>query len=1071
LTQITQETILLNNLPAHPDVGCYLSDCFPGSRDKDEVRILRWVDSMKPMLVLYVLGKLGVGKSTLAKRLAERLRESNRLAAEVYFSFALPDWSAEWVIRMIAGQLCRAYPALMRSISEAIRLDVGPSVPVEARIRRLIIEPIHSLGLSQPLVVILDELDQWAPHPSLIKALMCLAEQSNTIRFVVLGRIDLEARFKNVLAKRYVSYNLPNVPERVMASYIQHCFGQLGWEDWANANTDVIRHLAVRADGFFIWTSTLCALLEDKSNSPDPYDTLSAFLKPEPEYTTNNTDVLASLYHTAINLRFPLPYHKALLKLYLGGVLVLQEPLPVANFAFLISMTVPSVQEMQARLSPLQVGSLKGARNMVYPASNTFHLSFLEYLQGTGTPTHLAFPIDAFGTHSHVAETCLKELNHFSTHEIPSLSPLQTYVARYWPIHTASGTPSVSPASDVEWRSTPHSALLERLTIVQWQHWAVVFVQLVDVDSGIDPTAKATDEALHAKLASLEGTQVPAGMSDVIGVAEVVVRLQHRNSDAWLKLADVYRDAALSTESRSFVERAVKARRFAADVAPLPNLFHQSCMLVASLASRRHQARERHELEKAIARDRELLLAIVPDHPDRATALINAATSLIRLIALTGTLKVIDESLTLSREALDLTPPGHPSRWASLAALALSLISHYECTGNMRSLDDSLGLSRECLKLCPLADEDRTFALNSLAGSLHLCFRLRGTAESLGESVTLLREVLQLRDNTDCTVSLSNLATCLVSHFKSTSAVYSLKESISLNRKALRHCQQDHPDRAHPLITLSRSLISRFEVKGTIENLHESIALSREAILFRSPDHPSRPFCLSTLALCLFHYYKWTGYVDSLNESISLNREALGLLPPGHMGRPVTLTHLAISLHSHFLLTRSSRSLDEAYTLGAEGLSRHVTGSPDHLLASYGVASVCLAQYEGLGRPYLDEAISLARESLKSAPIDHTDRHYALDLLAMALRHKPHRLTRSWSYSQKAVSLRPHNWEYHKNSATILLCCYRQSLSRLDLDKANSIYKRALSLCPPSNLGALTTLEDELFECQIYSSF
>jgi NACHT domain len=502
--EFRDERIFFNSLPAHPDVGSYLSDCFRGSRDDDEGRILPWVDDTHPELVLCVLGALGLGKSTLAKRLAQQLRKRGRLAGEVYFSFALPDWTAEWVVRMLAGQLCRAFPALMRSVSQAIHLDVGPSIPIADRIEKLILDPIRSLNLTGPLVVILDELDQWAPHPSLIKAFTSLTAHHRLIRFIVLCRNGLESRFANVSAAQYA---LPKVRSRVMTEYIQTSFTQLDWRGWSESDAHkTIAALIKTAGGLFIWITTLCSFLEDQRSYVNPQEVISALLE-----SGNTNNVLAHLYHTTVKLRFPESEQKTSLKKYLGGVLVLQEPLSIANFASLVSLDVTTIRDLQTRLIPLQTGMAKGPQNMIYPASHTFHLSFLEYVQGIGVPDDLKFTVNAYTTHSHIAEACLKKLDELSStpkspsmlphqadaSDAASLSPLEAYVTRYWPVHTASGTPAVTTASDVEWKATTHSQLMESLTTGQWYKWAILYVQLVDADSGIDPTATPPHDVLR----------------------------------------------------------------------------------------------------------------------------------------------------------------------------------------------------------------------------------------------------------------------------------------------------------------------------------------------------------------------------------------------------------------------------------------------------------------------------------------------------------------------------------------------------------------------------------------------
>jgi hypothetical protein len=86
-------------------------------------------------------------------------------------------------------------------------------------------------------------------------------------------------------------------------------------------SSETIDRLGNMADGLFIWSSTLCSLLEDKLSCPDPHGTLTAIL--QSQQSTGDNSILADLYYGAINLRFPKTDHKEKLKKYLGAVLVL----------------------------------------------------------------------------------------------------------------------------------------------------------------------------------------------------------------------------------------------------------------------------------------------------------------------------------------------------------------------------------------------------------------------------------------------------------------------------------------------------------------------------------------------------------------------------------------------------------------------------------------------------------------------------------------------------------------------------------------------------------------------------
>ena len=91
-TTVLEEHYFLANLPAHPDISTRLSEYFPESRTEDTRCILEWAgaDHQPPELILCVLGKVGVGKSTLAKHLADQLRQDKRLGRTPPYPYGCP---------------------------------------------------------------------------------------------------------------------------------------------------------------------------------------------------------------------------------------------------------------------------------------------------------------------------------------------------------------------------------------------------------------------------------------------------------------------------------------------------------------------------------------------------------------------------------------------------------------------------------------------------------------------------------------------------------------------------------------------------------------------------------------------------------------------------------------------------------------------------------------------------------------------------------------------------------------------------------------------------------------------
>jgi hypothetical protein len=117
---------------------------------------------------------------------------------------------------------------------------------------------------------------------------------------------------------------------------------------------------------------------------------------------------------------------------------------------------------------------------MVHQALPLFRLSFSEDLQNPGTPSALTFPINTFESHSQLGLCCLEGVRRrVAPPESTFTSQLQRYAMRYWPVHVAHGTPTVTTAPDAEWKATAYSAMLQTLSFPQWQRWVNTYAQLV----------------------------------------------------------------------------------------------------------------------------------------------------------------------------------------------------------------------------------------------------------------------------------------------------------------------------------------------------------------------------------------------------------------------------------------------------------------------------------------------------------------------------------------------------------------------------------------------------------------
>ncbi|OAX40313.1 hypothetical protein K503DRAFT_628866 [Rhizopogon vinicolor AM-OR11-026] len=125
---------------------------------------------------IWLNGLAGVGKTSIAFTVAEKMKAAKRLAATFFFSHKHPQGAAA-VIPTIAYQLALVFPRIRDDIERAIETDrmlLSPTKSRRDQMRELIINPLGMLRFSQetPYAIIIDALDECFEAASLITLLI-----------------------------------------------------------------------------------------------------------------------------------------------------------------------------------------------------------------------------------------------------------------------------------------------------------------------------------------------------------------------------------------------------------------------------------------------------------------------------------------------------------------------------------------------------------------------------------------------------------------------------------------------------------------------------------------------------------------------------------------------------------------------------------------------------------------------------------------------------------------------------------------------------------------------------------
>ncbi|TEB29751.1 hypothetical protein FA13DRAFT_1734539 [Coprinellus micaceus] len=949
----------------HPDISGLLSSYLENSRTGDIEYALHWI-SLSRELVLWIHAPAGMGKSTFARELAEKLRSKGQLAAVLFLSFAPADWGPETMIRLIAGEIGRIHPRAIPSIADAIENYGGPSLPLDVLFDQYILRPIQSLQLPHPLIILTDAIDEWKMHPTLIKQFATIDSARDLVKFIILGRaVPSERDFPGVSMSLYP---LPPASKEVISRYFHAHFATIDWGKAEKPEERQVSQLAEKANGLFVWAWTVFSTIADDFIDASPKEVLEQTL--ESRRTTGDSELLAELYHGAIMRSFPRAKEREQVRKYLRAIFVLERALPIADFSKLIGMEPRTVEHIRKGLYALQTRNPDGTGELVYPATAIFHLSVTEYFQSHSTPEDYAFSVSVSEGHALVGGGCLRLLPKMflasSEDTLQSDRRLYDYIALTWPGHVAGSYPSLVANFNAEiWKHFQLHGPLQRLTRETVYGWTKALQSTINIDCPLN--VAHLEQAETGVLLRLLGTKLSEGdntKSIHLGVAclELAVRLLPQAASSWHNLGRAHRELAKFTRSQvvCVIDPGAAREEVKRDLARSlrSTIWYHQLTAVSE------------ELDEAISLGRDAVQQLEHDEDERARWLHNLASSMVNRFDITSSIEDLEEGITRAQEALELRPEGHRDRADIMHHLAGSFAKRFGLTSSLADLHESIRLCREALKLQPKGYRARADILHNLANSLGRRSIAMSSPEDSEESVRLHREALELRPkgHQGRAWSLHNLAIALATRFRVTPSLEDLEESVRLHQEALELRPEGHEDRVWSLQSLSVSLATRFRVTASRGDVEESVQLDREALKLRPEGHRDRIWSLHNLAVSLATRFSVTrsledseeiirlyrvaltlrpeGHRDllalrrrfgvtsslaDLEESVELDREALNLRPEGHQGRAQSLSSLAISLSKHFVAakTKSLNNLDESIRLHREALILRPGSHPD----------------------------------------------------------------------------------------------------------------------------------------------
>src|ERR1700722_13841516 len=278
-----QETVLSTLRPVDRS-GYYVLPCMQGTREWLIDSIHRWLDNqLAPNNILWLSGSPGSGKSTIASTLVSQLGE---LVGSSFFfkrgDIALSDPAALW--RTVAFDLARKDSFFAERLIE--NLNEGRVDPARADIAKhfmyLIQDPLavslekrQATGAIRSPIIVLDALDECGSDPSQSKQRQIFMD--TLIKWSRLHpsfKLVITSRDQNITSSfREVCHHIPIATGNLvshetrldMQTFFERRFADIASQDpslqsWPGMS--IIRQLADRAAGMFIWAETVIGFLE-----------------------------------------------------------------------------------------------------------------------------------------------------------------------------------------------------------------------------------------------------------------------------------------------------------------------------------------------------------------------------------------------------------------------------------------------------------------------------------------------------------------------------------------------------------------------------------------------------------------------------------------------------------------------------------------------------------------------------------------------------------------------------------------------------------------------------------------
>ena len=286
--------------------------CMEGTREFLLNKIIAWASdgSKNESNIYWIYGLPGIGKTSLAHSISERLHDQKRLAGAFFCRRDDPNLNeSRNILPTLISKLAITFPPFRSIVAERLRND--PNLTPEAIKESLLLDLLGSLPRhpKHTLVFVIDALDECGDtrgQPAILRALTDAAAQVPWLRIIITSRpeVNIQRFFDAPAHSSYLRYDLDTDQE---ASADLRTFAQSEFDSVASRwylatpwpEEPLFNRVISHANGLFIFIKTVVLALE---NCKNPTEALEATL----QYSTGaGLNSLYGLYTNILTSRIP----------------------------------------------------------------------------------------------------------------------------------------------------------------------------------------------------------------------------------------------------------------------------------------------------------------------------------------------------------------------------------------------------------------------------------------------------------------------------------------------------------------------------------------------------------------------------------------------------------------------------------------------------------------------------------------------------------------------------------------------------------------------------------------------